>query len=106
MAKLTGIGLKKPKKLSAEHFFSKKHYDDMIKPQFERQWSAYEEAGLAKKEQASVRADVTRQIFNALPSEYRAKMEQEAMEAKVAADKLYQRVIKDGFPTDPESRQR
>lgn len=66
LTKLSGVGSRAPRRLSADQHWSKAHYDNLIREVFEERWT---NSGRPPKELAVCRAEVTRELFRSLPQD-------------------------------------
>ena len=102
LAQLSGIKPRAPKQLQAEQHWSKANFDSVIKPVFEERW---ESSGKARKQRAAFRAQVTRELFQALGSEVQKQHKRNAKKEHEEALKAWKEAMNSAPSTKPQDRQ-
>lgn len=83
-------------------------YDDLVRPEVERQWDMKKQNGLCAKDRndANFRAEIARTIFKALPKAEREGYERRAKEDKEKAVEEYEAALRASKEDTPANRKR
>lgn len=103
LAQLTGEDTHRPKQKQVEQFWSKTEFESQVRPVFEERWAL---AGKSPKERTAFRAQVTRDVYRALPKSERDEWDVKCKEAHADEIKKWEGRFSGPPSTAPEDRQR